>query len=74
MMFQPYFKVKWILDKYQAEIFSSNYELYADMSNRMHAITGSFAVAQEVYSIDESFLDLTGLNTHYNLTEYGHQI
>ena len=31
MMFQPYFKVKWLLDKYQVAVFSSNYELYGDM-------------------------------------------
>jgi len=31
MMFQPYFKVKWLLDKHHAAVFSSNYELYADM-------------------------------------------
>jgi len=31
MMFQPYFKIKPLLDRYQAAVFSSNYELYADM-------------------------------------------
>jgi len=61
MMFQPYFKVKWLLDKHQAAVFSSNYELYADMSQRMHNIIGGFSPHQEVYSIDESFLGLQGL-------------
>lgn len=72
MMFQPYFKVKWVLDKHNAAVFSSNYELYGDMSNRMHNILGEMAPRQEVYSIDESFLELTGIRD--NLTAYGQRI
>ncbi|BBP46203.1 protein UmuC [Thiosulfatimonas sediminis] len=74
MMFQPYFKVKWLLDKHRAAVFSSNYELYADMSNRMHRLLAEMAPKQEIYSIDESFLDLSGLQTSYNLSEYGQLI
>ncbi len=40
---------------------SSNYALYADMSNRVMRLLGRFAPHQEVYSIDECFLDLAGL-------------
>lgn len=40
--------------------FSSNYELYGDMSNRMHSIWASFVPNLEIYSIDEAFLDFTG--------------
>lgn len=72
MMFQPYFKVKDVLQKNQTAVFSSNYELYGDMSQRMHRITKRFAAAQEIYSIDESFLDLTGMTQ--DLTAYGKQI
>lgn len=61
MMFQPYFKVKWLLERYQTAVFSSNYELYGDMSQRMHAIIGEFSPQQEIYSIDESFLRLDSL-------------
>lgn len=74
MMFQPYFKIKWLLNKHKAAVFSSNYELYGDMSNRMHAITGAFGHRQEIYSIDESFLDLSGVDSVHNLTDYGQQI
>ena len=74
MMFQPYFKVKRMLDLHQAAVFSSNYELYGDMSNRMHSITRGFALRQEIYSIDESFLELTGLDECYDLSDYGQQI
>ncbi|WP_024851710.1 Y-family DNA polymerase [Hydrogenovibrio kuenenii] len=74
MMFQPYFKVKDVLAKYQTAVFSSNYELYADMSNRMHTIIGQFAPRQEIYSIDESFIDLTGINQLTDLTELAQDI
>lgn len=59
MMFQPYFKVAPLLQRHNSVIFSSNYELYADMSQRMHAITEQFGSRQEIYSIDESFLDFS---------------
>ncbi|WP_269471132.1 Y-family DNA polymerase [Thiomicrorhabdus aquaedulcis] len=68
MMFQPYFKIKPFLDAHNTAVFSSNYELYADMSNRMHRIVSTFAPRQEIYSIDESFLDLTGM-AQQNLTD-----
>ena len=59
MMFQPYFKVAALLKKHNTIVFSSNYELYADMSQRMHSITAQFTHRQEIYSIDESFLDFS---------------
>ncbi|MDX1351372.1 MAG: Y-family DNA polymerase [Thiomicrorhabdus sp.] len=62
MMFQPFFKVAPLLKRYNTAVFSSNYELYGDMSQRMHAISAQFAVRQEIYSIDESFLDFTGID------------
>ena len=39
---------------------SSNYTLYADLSSRMMAIIGEYSDRQEVYSIDESFIEWTG--------------
>lgn len=41
--------------------FSSNYALYADMSTRVVSILRGFSPNVEVYSIDESFLGLNGL-------------
>lgn len=73
MMFQPYFKVAPFLKKHNTAVFSSNYELYADMSQRMHNITAQFAIRQEVYSIDESFLDLSHIPVA-ELTEHAQQI
>ena len=41
-------------------VFSSNYALYGDMRARMNEVYRSFSPDVEIYSIDESFLDLTG--------------
>ncbi len=68
----PWFKLKDLVRKHGIIGKSSNYTLYADMSQRMHAVIGQFAPEQEIYSIDETFLDLTGFNR--NLVEYGQQI
>ena len=69
----PWFKVQKLARYYKIIVFSSNYTLYADMSNRVMKIISEFASNQEVYSIDESFLDLTGFN-HLNLTDYSQDI
>lgn len=54
-------------------MFSSNYALYAEMSNRVMTLLRSFCPDMEVYSIDESFLLFKGYEA-YNLVEYGQQI
>ena len=54
--FTPYFKVKQLLAKHQVVVRSSNYELYADLSERMMNVISRFCDNQYVYSIDESFL------------------
>jgi DNA polymerase V len=59
-MGEPWFKLKEEVKRHGIITFSSNYALYADMSNRVMSILSQFAPVQEVYSIDESFLDLTG--------------
>jgi DNA polymerase V len=68
----PWYQMKDIARKNGIVAFSSNYTLYAELSNRVMSLLSQFAPNQEVYSIDESFLDLTGITT--NLTEYGQQI
>ncbi len=56
----PWFQVK---DQYPGIIpFSSNFPLYADISSRVKCLLAEFSPTQEVYSIDESFLDLTGFS------------
>lgn len=57
----PVFQIRDLVKEHGIEVFSSNYVLYADMSNRVMTLLRQFAPDQEVYSIDESFLELTGL-------------
>ena len=56
----PLFKVKKLLNDNKVNILSSNYPLYADMSFRTMQVLSAFADLQEIYSIDECFLDLSG--------------
>lgn len=58
----PWFKLKDLARQHKIIALSSNYALYADMSNRVMSILSQYSPNQEVYSIDESFLDLTGIN------------
>jgi len=58
----PLFKIRDQVQQHNVQVFSSNYVLYADMSNRVMAILREYAPLQEVYSIDESFLDMTGIH------------
>lgn len=71
-MGQPWFQIRHMERQYGLKAFSSNYALYAEMSNRMMSILSQLAPRQEVYSIDECFLDFTGLNV--DLTAHGHAI
>lgn len=69
----PWFKFANIARQHNIVALSSNYALYADMSNRVMRILSQFCPDQEVYSIDECFLDLTGFQ-HLDLTAYGQQM
>ncbi len=65
-MGEPWFKLKSLARKYGIIAYSSNYTLYADMSNRMMAVLGRYSPRQEIYSIDECFLGMDGFS-HYDL-------
>jgi DNA polymerase V len=60
-MGQPLFEVRDLVRRHKVRVLSSNYALYGDLSARVVACLRGFAPALEVYSIDESFLDLTGI-------------
>jgi len=60
-MGEPYFQIKQRLEQHGIVAFSSNYALYGDMSERVMSLIESMVLAAEVYSIDESFADFTGL-------------
>lgn len=73
--FEPYFKLKKFLDQHNVVVRSSNYELYADLSNKMMNVIGRFCDNQYIYSIDESFLQFTGFTSLINdWFKYGQQI
>jgi len=72
-MGQPWFQLKDLAKKHGIIAYSSNYALYADMSNRVMSILSMFSPEQEIYSIDECFLDLTGFKRHSH-TGYGQKI
>ncbi len=59
----PAFQIEKILTENQVAVFSSNYVLYGDLSMRVMNILGTFTPTMEIYSIDEAFLDLTGVQT-----------
>ncbi len=56
----PWFKMKDIAKRHGIIALSSNYALYGDLSARVMSILATFSPQQEVYSIDECFLDLDG--------------
>jgi DNA polymerase V len=69
----PVFQVQHLVKQHNIRLFSSNYTLYADMSARVMSTLEEFAPSLEVYSIDEAFLDLTGV-CHKDPIAYGHRI
>lgn len=73
-MGEPYFKIKQDLQRQQVQVFSSNYALYADLSHRVMSLLGELAPASEIYSIDEAFLDLTGVSNCLSLEDFGRDI
>jgi DNA polymerase V len=64
----PYFKIEQYIRQEGVAVFSSNYALYGDMSRRVMQVLAGFAPRQEIYSIDECFLDLAGLS--FDLTAH----
>jgi DNA polymerase V len=69
----PVFQVRHLIDRHKIHLFSSNYTLYADLSARVMSILEEFTPSLEVYSIDEAFLDLTGVCSSDPIG-YGHRI
>ena len=58
----PLFKIRHLVEKHDIAVFSGNMALYGEMSQRVRWVLGEFARSVEVYSIDEAFLDLRGMN------------
>lgn len=72
-MGEPWFKLKDLARKHGILALSSNYALYADMSNRMMSVLSTYSPQQEIYSIDECFLGLDGFRKT-DLVGYGQRM
>lgn len=70
----PAFQIKAEMQRHGILAFSSNYALYADLSSRVMRTLEEMAPRVEVYSIDEAFLDLTGIESAISLGEFGQQV
>ena len=66
----PLFQIKDIVKNNNVQVYSSNYALYGDMSQRVMQTLMRFTSELEVYSIDEAFLDLSSCK-QVDFTEYG---
>ena len=60
-MGDPYFQLRELIAGNDVSVFSSNFVLYGDMSARVMSLLRKFVPATEVYSIDEAFLDFSGV-------------
>lgn len=70
----PAFEFKELFEKNNIHVFSSNYALYGDMSNRVMNLLSNFSPDIEMYSIDEAFLKFKGFQENFDLLSYGKQI
>ncbi|HED2436050.1 translesion error-prone DNA polymerase V subunit UmuC [Enterobacter hormaechei] len=73
-MATPWFQLKSMQFPEQVHVFSSNYELYASLSNRTLSLIEEMAIRAERYSIDEVFLSLEGLGSCIGYEDYGRQL
>ena len=72
-MCEPWFKIKDSFTRQGGVAFSSNYELYADISARVMQALEHSAPRIEIYSIDEAFLDLSGISFCTGLEQFGRE-
>lgn len=70
----PVHKIKHLIRKHGIQCFSSNYALYGDISQRVMSTLEQLAPQVEVYSIDEAFIDMSGMENCVGLLEFGHQL
>ena len=70
----PFYQYKSLFKKHQVKIYSSNYSLYADISERVMNILYKYTPEIEIYSIDESFLQFNGYDDFFNIEHVAHQI
>jgi len=69
----PFFKIAPLVREHDIQVFSSNYALYGDLSNRVMTTLEQFSPEVEIYSIDEAFINLSNF-AQMNLSEYATSI
>lgn len=69
-MGEVFYQVKEKLEQNNVTVFSSNYNLYGDMSRRVMSLLAKYSPKIDAYSIDEAFLDFSGMNTSETFIEY----
>ena len=62
----PFFRIKDIVEKNNVAVFSGNFALYGDMSRRVQEVLRRYSPSVEQYSIDEAFLDLSGIQADFD--------
>lgn len=67
----PYFKHSEELMRHKVVVFSSNYALYGDMSRRVMETLALISTRVDEYSIDEAFVDVTGINACMTFEQLG---
>lgn len=72
----PVFQIKHLIKQHNIAVLSSNYALYGEMSRRFMKVLADFVAPheQEIYSIDECFLELTAYQQLYDLSDYAQQM
>lgn len=70
----PVHQIKAEIRRYGIQVFSSNYTLYGDLSRRVMVTLEGLSPRVDVYSIDEAFLDVTGINNAVSFADFGRQI
>lgn len=73
-MGEPFFKIKNNAYSARVYVFSSNYALYADLSERVMQTLTEMSPSIEVYSIDEAFVNLSGMINYTSLNAFGHEM
>lgn len=69
----PFYQIRDMVDKNNVAVFSSNYNLYGDMSRRVMSLLSSFFPKINIYSIDEAFIDLSEMKDIEYLMEISHK-
>ncbi|MDU4093121.1 MAG: translesion error-prone DNA polymerase V subunit UmuC [Pantoea sp.] len=73
-MGEPFFKIREKSYNTKVYVFSSNYALYADLSERVMQTLSEIAPSIEIYSIDEAFVNLSGVINYTSLKNFGHEM